>query len=358
MSFNKDFDHPNEEGDSMAFGVYFADLLDGSSRRPTNIEVSIRGFGIGLGFKKLTTHPWSAISDITIDGPSSNTSRVTATRLMTLGVVALAAKKSTSETLVIITLTSGQVTTVMFTGKSEPEVRAIFAPHLGRISKLAEAVATMNPSSIATESKTEQLKDLSELLEKGMINNQEFLVLKSEIINNSAVPIEQTQIDSAVPIEQTQIDSAVPTEPHSLIDGTYARLNRKLGFWFAYCLVACAYLFQIIGIRHEGSGIVNYFYYGFGFGLLPVLLTISATFLAVSITRAKRGHISPFGPQFIFSLILTSICLILENFARVMYSYSETNPFGESPVIVLVAITAAALAKYTFSLRNITRKIG
>ena len=330
----------------MAFGVYFADLLDGSSRRPTNIEVSIRGFGIGFGFKKLTTHPWSAISDITIDGPSSNTSRVTATRLMTLGVVALAAKKSTSETLVIVTLTSGQVITVMFTGKSEPEVRAIFAPHLGRISKSVEAVATINPSSNATESKTEQLKDLSELLEKGVINNQEFLDLKSEIVNNSAVPI-----------ESTQIDSAVATEPHSHIDSNNARLSRNFGFWCAYCLVACAYLFQIIGIGHEGSGIVNYFYYGFGFGLLPVLLTISATFLAVSVARAKRGLISPFGPQFVFTLLATSTCLILENFTRGRNS-NTGNLLGESPVIVLVAITAAAFARYTFSLRNITRKIG
>ena len=191
--------------------VHAGQLLNGASRRTTNIEVS--SVGVGIGPFKRTMYPWSSISDVTIDGPSSKTSRVTATRLVTLGVFALAAKKSTSETLVILTLTSGQMITVMFTKKSEPEVRAIFTPHLGRISKLAEPAATVNLSPISSESRIKQLKDLSELLEKGLINNQEFLDLKSEILNDSAMPNEPAVIDSVVPIETTQTEDTAEYSP-------------------------------------------------------------------------------------------------------------------------------------------------
>jgi len=187
-----------KRGFRMAFAVHAGELLNGSSKKPTNIEVSV--VGIGVGAFKRTMHPWSTISDVAIDGPSSHTSRVTATRLVTLGVFALAAKKSTSETLVILTLTSGQVITVMFTKKSEPEVRAIFAPHLGRIAKQTTPVVTtnLNPVQvqvpISTKSKTEQLMDLGELLEKGLISESEFLDLKTEILNVSAAQIEQTPV--------------------------------------------------------------------------------------------------------------------------------------------------------------------
>jgi len=191
--------------------VHAGQLLNGASRRTTNIEVS--SVGVGIGPFKRTMYPWSSISDVTIDGPSSKTSRVTATRLVTLGVFALAAKKSTSETLAIITLTSGQIITVMFTKKSEPEVRAIFTPHLGRISKLAEPAATVNFSPISSESRIKQLKDLSELLEKGLINNQEFLDLKSEILNDSAMPNEPAVIDSVVPMETTHTEDTAEYSP-------------------------------------------------------------------------------------------------------------------------------------------------
>ena len=191
--------------------VHAGQLLNGASRRTTNIEVS--SVGVGIGPFKRTMYPWSSISDVTIDGPSSKTSRVTATRLVTLGVFALAAKKSTSETVAIITLTSGQIITVMFTKKSEPEVRAIFTPHLGRISKLAEPAATVNFSPISSESRIKQLKDLSELLEKGLINNQEFLDLKSEILNDSAMPNEPAVIDSVMPMETTHTEDTAEYSP-------------------------------------------------------------------------------------------------------------------------------------------------
>lgn len=191
--------------------VHAGQLLIGASRRTTNIEVS--SVGVAIGPFKRTMYPWSSISDITIDGPSSKTSRITATRLVTLGVFALAAKKSTAETLVIITLTSGEIITVMFTKKSEPEVRAIFTPHLGRISKLDEPVETITSNPISSESRIKQLKDLSELLEKGLINNQEFLDLKSDVLNDSTMPNEPAVIDSEVTIETTHTEDSAEYSP-------------------------------------------------------------------------------------------------------------------------------------------------
>ena len=115
----------------MLGNIHSGFLVNGSSKKAVNIEISPAGIVIGV-IKKMGI-PWSSLSDVAIYGPSSNTSRITATRLVTLGVFALAARKSTSETLVIFTLQSGETITVIFSKKTELQVRAIFAPHIGNI---------------------------------------------------------------------------------------------------------------------------------------------------------------------------------------------------------------------------------
>ena len=115
----------------MLGNIHSGFLVNGSSKKSVNIEISPAGIVIGV-IKKMGI-PWSSLSDVAIYGPSSNTSRITATRLMALGVFALAARKSTSETLVIFTLQSGESVTVIFSKKTELQVRAIFAPYIGNI---------------------------------------------------------------------------------------------------------------------------------------------------------------------------------------------------------------------------------
>jgi hypothetical protein len=170
--------------------IFQGEHLIGGSRTPTNIEVSGSGFGIGV-FKR-AMYPWDSISDISIQGPGSKESRVTATRLLALGVFAIAAKKNTSETLVIVTLGSGQVLTVMFSKKTDPEVRAIFAPHMSKISNLQQTLKESRQPSVVSytvestdkapnlpKTRTEQLKDLISLLERGLIDENEFRDLKT-----------------------------------------------------------------------------------------------------------------------------------------------------------------------------------
>ena len=197
------------------FTVHQGEMLSGSSRRPTNIEVNETGIGIGA-FKR-TMHPWSEISEVAIDGPETSQSRVTATRLVTLGVLALAAKKTTSETLVIVTLRSGEVITMMFNKKTEPEVKAIFAPHLRKISANQDKPVTASPKPLQNKpiqpSKTriEQLRELRDLLERGLIDENEFRDLKSELFqsnNDEAQPFLSEEQDT-----KNQSSAALPPRP-------------------------------------------------------------------------------------------------------------------------------------------------
>jgi hypothetical protein len=175
--------------------VYQGETVRGGSRMPTNIEVNETGIGIGV--LKKTMHPWSSISEITIDGPESRQSRVTATRLATVGVFAFAAKKNTSETLVIITLKSEEVITVVFNKKAEPEVRAIFAPHLRKITNINQSssqtnqVASVSVTPQTPKSKAEQIKEIGELYDRGLIDLNEFQDLKLEILQASSSDAEQ-----------------------------------------------------------------------------------------------------------------------------------------------------------------------
>jgi hypothetical protein len=168
------------------FTIHQGELVSGSSRRPTNIEVNETGIGIGA-FKR-TMHAWPEISEVIIDGPQSRQSRVTATRLVALGVFALAARKNTTETLVTICLKTDRVITVMFNKKSEIEVKAIFARYAGRLSTpevdQSGPVKDVLPidGSKTSKSRAEQLNDLFVLLDRGLIEEHEFFDLKAEIL--------------------------------------------------------------------------------------------------------------------------------------------------------------------------------
>ena len=90
----------------MVFTIHAGEIVNGSSRRPTNIEVNETGIAVGA-FKRVM-NPWSEVMAVEIFGPDSQTSRVTATRLAALGILAFAFKKSTTETLVVLSLKSGE----------------------------------------------------------------------------------------------------------------------------------------------------------------------------------------------------------------------------------------------------------
>jgi hypothetical protein len=195
--------------------VFQGELIRNGSRKPTNIEIN--DTGITIGVIKKSIYLWSSISEITIDGPDSRQSRVTATRLATVGVFAFAAKKNTSETLVIISLCSGEVITVIFNKKAEPEVKAIFAPHLKKIATLDDSAGKDNQIGLPTEvlqsprSKAEQIKEIGELLDRGLIDKNEFQELKIEILKTN--PSETEQLELSKQFEHERSEIPVPSTP-------------------------------------------------------------------------------------------------------------------------------------------------
>ncbi len=174
----------------MAFTIHAGETVNGSSRRPTSIEVNETGIAVGA-FRRVM-NPWSEVKSIEIFGPDSQTSRVTATRLAALGVLAFALKKSTTETLVVVSLKSGGTQNLMFLKKSEPEVRALFSPFISRVS--GDSVKTIDEtdpngavvSHRQTISKTAEIRELVDLFEKGFIDESEFKDLKMSVINGTA----------------------------------------------------------------------------------------------------------------------------------------------------------------------------
>ena len=202
------------------FTIYQGELIVGGSRKPTNVEVNEEGVGIGA-FKR-TVYPWSEISEVIIDGPQSRQSRVTATRLVALGVFALAAKKNTTETLTVISLKSGQVITVMFNRKSELEVKAIFAPFKGLMNarivnhRVEAEIALQTDNSKTSKSRTEQLRELSELLDRGLIDQNEFMDLKTELLNSGN---SKSQEESADKLEFEPFELPIARPRPELVDG-------------------------------------------------------------------------------------------------------------------------------------------
>ena len=66
-----------------------------------------------------------------------------------------------------------------FLKKSEPEVKAIFAPFKNQISQ--QAISEI-PTVEKTEDVTEQISKLGGLYEKGLITEQEFKASKAKIL--------------------------------------------------------------------------------------------------------------------------------------------------------------------------------
>lgn len=157
----------------MAKGVHTVELVEGKKRSTLNIEISDDGFSLGLFKKKFT--PWTEVNGIEIEGPGNVGSRITATRLVTLGVFALAAKKKSGETFVMITLKSGQVISMMFKKMNSGEIKSLFAPIMKFIS--AEENRALNELSAS-----EQIKELASLMEQGLLTQEEFDAAKKQIL--------------------------------------------------------------------------------------------------------------------------------------------------------------------------------
>lgn len=157
----------------MKKSTYTVELVEGKKRTATNLEISEAGMAMDA-FRK-TLIPWSEVSSIDIEGPENLNTRVTATRLLTLGVFAFAAKKKTGETLVMFTFKSGEPKAVMFKNLNSGEIRTIFAP-------IMRLLSTEETAESPSSSPVQQIKEMAQLLEGGLLTQEEFESAKKKIL--------------------------------------------------------------------------------------------------------------------------------------------------------------------------------
>ena len=158
----------------MAKNIYTVAIVKGKRKTTTNIQLDSEGFTLGT-FRTKEVHRWDSLKSLELDGPDNVNSRITATRLLTMGVFALAVKKKTGESFAFFTLSDDSTIIIEFPKTSHAQLKAIFAPF---ISKLPNPVSEVKTN----QSPTEQLKELSSMLEQGLITQDDYDAAKKQVL--------------------------------------------------------------------------------------------------------------------------------------------------------------------------------
>ena len=158
----------------LAKNIYTIAIVKGKKKTTTNIQLDEEGFTLGT-FRTKETHRWDSLKELELDGPDNVNSRITATRLLTLGVFALAAKKKTGESYAFITLADGSPVVIEFPKTSHVQLKAIFAPYMSKIS-------TQAIEEKPAQSSAEQLKEFASLLEQELISQEDYDAAKKQIL--------------------------------------------------------------------------------------------------------------------------------------------------------------------------------
>lgn len=158
--------------------------------------------GISLrGIKTIFTIPWDQVTDISVDGPESASKRVTAGRVAMLGVFALAAKKKTKSSVILVDTLSGDQA-VFETAKALPhEIAPKLAPLANQARKYAASrqapvsdvsssegpVSVTQPASgaIAPVSIADELAKLGDLRDRGLLTDEEFAAQKAKLLQGA-----------------------------------------------------------------------------------------------------------------------------------------------------------------------------
>ena len=136
------------------------------------------------GFRDIFVIPWGQITSIEIEGPDSPSSRITATRLVTLGVFALAAKKKSSSAAVVVEVDAGETAIFHSDKVSAGEVRTKLLPVTTRLSRAAPAtpVAEANTALAAPISVADELMKLAQLRDQGIITKEQFEAQRAKLL--------------------------------------------------------------------------------------------------------------------------------------------------------------------------------
>ncbi len=150
------------------------------------------------GLKTIFTIPWSEIVGLDIEGPESAARRITATRMLTLGVFSLAAQKKEKLAVMIVRLRSGEEAIFDTAKLTAPELKGKLTPIMSQLRKAnttpepvsqirpqpvtnASAAPSLTPISVADE-----LKKLAELKDAGVLTHEEFAVQKARVLGETA----------------------------------------------------------------------------------------------------------------------------------------------------------------------------
>lgn len=181
---------PSDRGVAL-FGVQVHQVqwLDGDRERECSLIMDNAGFEL-KAFKSLFKASWDEVVDIECGGPESMQKRITATRLVMIGPLALAARKKTGEAFAFIELVDGRSVVVKFPKKSEPQVRAIFAPYRSSFAGGAANPVFSDPSQepaspvaqAVSVDPLDRLQKLVALRDAGALTEDEFRDQKAKIL--------------------------------------------------------------------------------------------------------------------------------------------------------------------------------
>jgi hypothetical protein len=186
------------------FSMSETDYLGGWSGHPKSHKKDILEFGQpGIAYKAFRTLfliPWEQVADIEVEGADQAASRVTATRLVGMGVFALAAKKKSKSAVVIVRLKSGEEACFHTEKFLAPEVRAKLSPVISQLHKAAAQTQTrpaaqpVQPESQPTPSPepegqpnaglfvADELIKLAQLRDVGVITEEQFTAQRDRLM--------------------------------------------------------------------------------------------------------------------------------------------------------------------------------
>ncbi len=175
------------------FGMHDVVWYDGEREREVTLQLTSAGLELSK-FKSIRKDPWYTVLDVEAGGPDSLQKRITATRLLALGPLALAARKKTGEAFAYVDFKDGSQMVLKFDKMSEPQVRALFAPYRGSFAKpnqsgsptVSELEAMDAADAAPKVDPLDRLKKLAELRDAGILTEDEFAAQKAKILQDLA----------------------------------------------------------------------------------------------------------------------------------------------------------------------------
>ena len=138
-------------------------------------------FVSSTGYRHLTR--WSEIVDIQV--ATSATSRVTITRLLLIGIFALAAQKK--QLLTVLEVETEFTTFAFVTTEAQSQVVETVRTLVERIrqsqtSEVKDSLVSDEVNGTTTSSLARQIRELADLRKEGLINDEEFAIGKAKIL--------------------------------------------------------------------------------------------------------------------------------------------------------------------------------